>query len=132
MVYTVLVVDDDEVTRKTYGEVLAAKGYEVSYAKDGELAVGLYQQRPYSVVIVDLVMPKKNGFQVIEDIRKMDHNARIIAITGKSPEHLYLAEEKGANKVLVKPVRPLELLQVVNDVRRMTRGWDDIKKFDFR
>jgi len=132
MVYTVLIVDDDEVTRKTYGEVLAAKGYEVSYAKDGELAVELYQQHPYSVVIVDLVMPKKNGFQVIEDIRKMDHNARIVAITGKSPEHLYLAEAKGAHKVLVKPVRPLELLQVVNDVRRMTRGWDDIKKFDFR
>jgi twitching motility two-component system response regulator PilH len=130
--YSVLVVDDDEVTRASYGEVLAAKGYEVAYAKDGELAVDLYKQHPFSVVIVDLVMPKKNGFQVIEDIRKMDSNARIVAISGKSPEHLYLAEEKGAYKVLTKPVEPLELLKVVDSVKRMTRGWDDIQKFDFR
>lgn len=129
---SVLIVDDDEVTRATYGEVLAAKGYEVAYARDGELAIELYQKERYSVVIVDLVMPKKNGFQVIESIRKLDQNARIIAITGKSPEHLYLAEEKGAYKALTKPVAPLELLKIVDSVKRMTQGWDDVYKFDFR
>jgi CheY-like chemotaxis protein len=124
----VLLIDDDEVARLTMGAVLEEAGHEVAYASNGEIAVALYAKRPYSVVLVDLVMPVKNGLQTIQELLELDPNARIVAFSGVAPEDLDLAAHYGATRLLVKPVDPQDLLAAVDSQLRASSGWDDVSK----
>lgn len=126
----ILVVDDDQVAREVYGAVLRAADHDVHYAKDGDLALKFYKEHPFPVVIVDLVMPVKNGFEVIKELILMDRNVRIIAISGISPEELDRARELGAMKAFMKPIEPFKLKKAVEDVLKTRGVWDDIRKYE--
>ena len=121
---TVLVIDDDEVSRLAVGSALEANGHEVHYAPNGELGLKFYDKSPTDVVILDLAMPVMNGLRTIKELREVHREVRIIAISGVSPEQLALAEEYGALRSMTKPLDPSELQQVVDDVMRRSMGWD--------
>ena len=125
-----LLIDDDEVARLAMGAILEEAGHEVSYAANGEIALALYAKRAFAVVLVDLVMPKKNGLQTINELLELDRNARIVAFSGVAPEDLDLAASLGAARLLVKPVAPEDLLAAVNSQLRVSSGWDDVKLRD--
>src|SRR5258707_13077961 len=65
----ILVVEDDEVIRMALGDRLEAEGYAVEFAVDGEEAVQKASRRTSDLVLLDVMLPRKNGFDVCRDIR---------------------------------------------------------------
>ncbi len=123
----ILVIDDDEVTRRAIGAMLEEADNQVSYAANGEQGLAFYTRSPFELVIIDLVMPIKNGLQTIRELRETYPQARIVAISGVSPEQLATAEEYGALRTMVKPVETSQLLEVVDSTLRRSVGWDDVE-----
>ncbi len=123
----ILVIDDDAVTRRVIGAILEEADHEVSYAANGEQGLAFYTKSPFELVIIDLVMPIKNGLQTIREMRETYPHARIVAISGVSPEQLDKAEEYGALRTMVKPIESSQLLEVVDSTLRRSVGWDDVQ-----
>ncbi len=123
----ILIIDDDAVTRRVIGAILEEADHEVSYAANGEQGLAFYTKSPFELVIIDLVMPIKNGLQTIREMRETDPHARIVAISGVSPEQLDKAEEYGALRTMVKPIETSQLLEVVDSTLRRSVGWDDVQ-----
>jgi CheY-like chemotaxis protein len=122
----ILIADDDEVARLHMGSVLEGAGHEVCYAADGEQAVQRFEQGRHDLVIVDLAMPVKNGIIAIREIRGMDKFAKVLAVSGESPEQFQYAEEAGALQTLEKPVPADELLDAVAALAHRATGWDRV------
>jgi DNA-binding response OmpR family regulator len=112
----ILIIDDDEVARITSGAVLEAAGFHVAYAADGSEGVAEYVQAPFDVVVVDLVMPVKSGLRTIGELREIDADVRVIAMTGVAPADLDLAEGFGALHTLTKPIEPRHLRRAVESL----------------
>lgn len=112
----ILVVDDDALDRMILDSLVAQAGHESVFAEEGEAALALYREEDFDLVVTDLVMPKLNGLRLIRQIREMDPQAAIIAITGSSPEQLARAEDYGAAVTLVKPLDPAILFEKVEEL----------------
>jgi DNA-binding NtrC family response regulator len=114
---SILVVDDDEPTRHLLSTVLRHAGYEVEVARDGQEAVEIYNQRPTDVIVTDLLMPEKDGLEMIMELHRSHPELRIIAMTGGGRVDpvllLSLAQLFGAWRVLPKPFSLDEFLQAV-------------------
>ncbi len=122
----ILIIDDDEVARLTTGVMLEADHHDVAYAPDGQVGVTMYAGRRYDVVIVDLIMPVKNGIRTIRELREMDPGVRVIAVTGAAPEDLALAADLGAVHSLIKPIDAERLRATVDSALAARPGeWDD-------
>src|SRR6185436_7470521 len=110
----VLVVDDDANTCQYLCELLMEAGCDATAVASGEEAIQRYGSECYSLVIMDIIMPGKNGVEAIMDIRRSFPQARFIAITGRpGPEGIDMlndARKMGAQRVLRKPFTPDELL----------------------
>ena len=65
----ILIVEDDQFLRDLYHDLLQQEGYEVSLAEDGEQAVQQIQAGPHDLVLLDVMMPKKDGFTLGKEIR---------------------------------------------------------------
>ena len=112
----ILVIDDDEVVRSTIRKMLQMAGYEIEEAFDGEEGVKLYNQDPTDVVITDIMMPEKSGFETIQEIRSNFPDAKIIAITGGGLHLLPVAHDLGALRIFEKPFHIKELLETVKEL----------------
>jgi len=122
----ILIVDDDEVARITTGAILTADDHDVAYAPDGEVAVSMYTDEPFDVVVVDLIMPVKNGIRTIRELRQMDPSVGVIAVTGTAPEDLDLASQLGAVHALMKPIDAEQLrASVASLLGRKPGEWDE-------
>ena len=80
----VLVVDDEEAVRTLVCRALALDGHEVTEAADGKEAMRLFSESPPDVVITDIIMPEKEGLEIIMEMRQEDPDVKIIAISGGS------------------------------------------------
>jgi CheY-like chemotaxis protein len=67
---TILVIDDEAVLQKALGEFLNTQGYSVLPALDGEVGLALAKEKKPSLILLDLVMPKKNGFEVLQLLKR--------------------------------------------------------------
>jgi CheY-like chemotaxis protein len=123
---TILVIDDDEVSRLAAGAALEAAEHEVHYAPNGEVGLEFYQRAPTDAVIVDLAMPVMNGLKTIRELTDRFPDVKIIAVSGVSPDQLPVAEEYGALRTLVKPLDATELQQAVASVLRQSTGWEGV------
>ena len=112
----ILLAEDDEQVRTMLGEMLERAGHDVVVAPDGRQAVKMYKREPADLMITDMAMPKKHGYEVIGEIRQRFPDLRSIAITGWGSELLALADTYGASRTLSKPVAKAELLQAVDDL----------------
>jgi DNA-binding response OmpR family regulator len=127
---SVLVIDDEAGVRDSIHLVLGRAGFTVVTAANGLTGVECYFKQPADVVIVDIIMPRSNGIEVIKKIRASYPGARIIAITGGGnfapfgykPETLvtesYLASASkwGADAVMTKPFHRKELIALVRSM----------------
>jgi two-component system, cell cycle response regulator DivK len=117
----VLIVDDDEETRVLYTEFLRGEGFQSRVAEDGFQAVEIATDLCPAVVVMDLSMPRLNGW---EATRKLKSGATtgdipIIALTGHALDHhRSLALAAGCDAFLTKPCRPDELLA---EIRKLIR-----------
>lgn len=65
----ILIVEDDQFLREFYQELLGAEGYIVDVASDGEVALLKIQQNEYDLVLLDIMLPKKDGTQILRDLK---------------------------------------------------------------
>lgn len=118
----ILLVEDDEAIRGILARTLVAAGHEVEEAWNGDVALAAYRKQAADLVITDLVMPEKDGLQMIMELRKLDPAVKIIAMSGGGrtlgQAQLYLESAKlfGALQVLAKPFTAATLMQAVNAV----------------
>lgn len=105
-----LIVDDDRAIQRLLADALSKRGFTVSVERDGEWAVAAFKQKKFDVVLLDVLLPAINGYEVIKRLRAMEGGAEIpiICISGvyKGAAHAKEAVTKhGANALLEKPVR---------------------------
>jgi len=101
---SILYADDATTARKHYAEFLGHLFHEVYEARDGEEALALYEKHHPDILLLDVEMPKMNGLEVAEKIRKTDKQTRIIIATGYvNEERLIKAVELGLTRFLPKP-----------------------------
>ena len=116
----ILVIDDDEVLRKTVRVVLEVAGYDVVEAVDGAAGLRLQREHGADLVLVDIFMPDVDGLEFIRTVRADRPQAKIIAMSsgGRSGQGdmLMAAAAFGASRTLRKPFQPRELLAAVGDV----------------
>ena len=115
----VLVVEDDVVTRNAMRLVLESAGYEVELAVDGEKAIGCVAQRRYDTIVLDIVLPKLSGTDVMEFIASTSPEmlASIVVVTGLEVREIRKLFPTVC-ETLSKPVLPSRLL---SSIRRCMR-----------
>ncbi|MBU1031855.1 response regulator [Patescibacteria group bacterium] len=65
----ILIVEDDQFLREFYQELLTGEGYTVDMAEEGEIALSKIQNNPYDLVLLDIMLPKKDGVQILNDLK---------------------------------------------------------------
>lgn len=119
----VLLAEDDENLGVLLREYLKAKGYETDLYPDGDAAFKGFQSKTYDICILDVMMPKKDGFTLAKEIRQLNTSIPIIFLTAKSmKEDLVEGFSSGADDYMTKPFSIEELLLRVEAVLRRTRG----------
>ena len=113
----ILVVDDSQAEIRLLQSVLQQGGfYSVAISDPTKVEEAIEQERP-NVILLDVVMPQRNGFQVCRDLKSQDMYSKIpvILVTSKAaPSDRYWGEQQGANGYIAKPFTPEELLGAVN------------------
>ena len=104
----VLIADDQEGIRETISKLLSRCGCEVHTAADGDEAIGKLQERKYDLLLADIKMPKKNGYEVFAAAKSTHPDIAVILMTGfgYDPNHsIVRARREGLNAVLFKPFK---------------------------
>jgi DNA-binding response OmpR family regulator len=113
----ILIIDDDSEVRSLLRRTLSQAGLEVFTVANGDEGTRLCRQKPMDLVIVDMIMPEKDGLETLMEIRRGCPNARIIAMSGAPRTNvmdpLSVAIKLGAIASLTKPFTPNEFLNYV-------------------
>lgn len=118
----ILVVDDEQKIREVIREYSEFNGFEVTEAADGMTAVGLCKLNDYDLIIMDIMMPKLDGFSACKEIKKIK-DIPIIMLSARSEEYDKLfGFELGIDDYVVKPFSPKELMARVNAVLARRQG----------
>jgi DNA-binding response OmpR family regulator len=121
--YNILLLEDDASLGMVLQEHLQLQGFEVTLCVDGEQGLVAYRKDKYDICLVDIMMPKKDGFSFAEDIRRTDQKTPLIFLTAKS-----LKEDKihgfqvGCDDYITKPFSIEELMLRIEAVLRRTCG----------
>ena len=116
-----LICDDHAVVRRGLRSLVGVKPEMelVGEAVDGEEAVAMAKKLKPDVIIMDLIMPRKDGIAAITDIKKKDPAAKILVLTSFSDDkNVFSAIKAGASGYLLKDSSPEELMQAINDVNQ--------------
>ena len=112
--YKILVVDDEAKIREVIKEYAEFSGYEVTEAEDGMSALGLCKLNDYDLIIMDIMMPKLDGFSACKEIKKIkDIPVIMLSARGEEYDKLF-GFELGIDDYVVKPFSPKELMARVN------------------
>ena len=115
----ILVIDDDEPFRKLVTVMLTSAGYGVQEASDGTVGLDSYRQQRADVVLTDILMPEKEGIQTIRELKQIDPQVKIIAMSVSGEGrfgYLGVAMRMGAIRILPKPFTRDQLLAMVAEV----------------
>lgn len=115
----ILVVDDFEDGREMYASYLRFSGYRVDEAADGQEALDKAFELLPDIILMDLSLPVKDGWQATRELKRDARTAKIpiVALTGHALEaHSRSAKEAGCDAFIVKPCMPMDLL---NEIRRI-------------
>lgn len=115
----ILLAEDEEVLRMLIVDTLEDEDYEIDEACDGVEALDYLKNNEYDLILLDYMMPRMTGLEVIEKIRELPEKQelKILMLTAKSQKSdQEKVIEAGANYFLAKPFSPLELVQVVGEI----------------
>ena len=110
----ILIVDDDPEIIEVVRTALEAKGYQMLIARDGNQGLAMAEHDHPDLVILDMMMPKRSGFLVLEKLKSLDLPVKVIMITAnEGSRHKQYAEMLGVNEYLRKPFAMDKLLESV-------------------
>ena len=129
-----LIVDDEDKIREVIREYAEFSGYEAEEAADGMSAIGMVKLNDYDLIIMDVMMPKLDGFSAVKEIQKIK-NIPVIMLSARGEEYDKLfGFELGIDDYVVKPFSPKELMARVNAVLSRIDASDkstqNIEKFE--
>ncbi len=128
---TILVADDDELNRTLFDELLTSAGYKVSTVPDGATALQEFKRARPDLMVLDVMMPGLNGFQVCEQIKQNPDTCLtpVILVTGLSAkEDRVNGIKAGADDFLTRPVDQAELLARVRSLLRLKAHTDELER----
>jgi CheY-like chemotaxis protein len=116
----ILLIDDDTEVRTALSLILNRFGHKVIEARDGKEGMELFLGANADVVITDIVMPEKEGLEVLKEMRQMRPLVKVIAISGggrtNPTDYLRMAKFLGAVKVLAKPISIEVLISALSEI----------------
>jgi two-component system response regulator ChvI len=118
----VLIVDDEPDITTTLQITLEDDGFEVDSFNDPILALGNFRKRSYNLLLLDINMPKMNGFELYTKIKKIDDKVRVCFLTALTDLQEYesfrkeVFPEEGKRYFIQKPVRNEEVARIVNTI----------------
>lgn len=113
----ILIIDDEETIRKFLRIHLVKNGYEVKEAADGEEAIEQLERDNFDLLICDIMMPKKDGWEVLRDVRShpKTRDIPVIFLTAKDQDSdMFKGYELGASYYITKPFTKFQLLFGIN------------------
>lgn len=120
--FRVLIVEDDKNTQKLMKAVLKHDGYEAFTAGDGEDALSVMDKQQIDLILLDIMMPKMDGYQFTECLRNAGNNTPILMVTAKQlPEERCKGFRAGTDDYIVKPVNEEELLLRIKALLRRSQ-----------
>ncbi|HKK95279.1 MAG TPA: response regulator transcription factor [Anaerovoracaceae bacterium] len=132
--YNLLVVDDEPKIREVIKEYADFSGYTVTEAADGMSAIGLCKLNDYDLIIMDIMMPKLDGYSAVKEIKKIkDIPVIMLSARGEEYDKLF-GFELGIDDYVVKPFSPKELMARANAIlirkNNTAQGTNSIMSFD--
>lgn len=120
-VRTVLVIDDDQALRGLFTTLLTRKGFAVDTATDGRVAYDQLQRHTYSVILLDLMMPDINGFELLDRLRRDSPTLldRVIVLTGASQRSI---ETLDTSRIWGLIRKPFDIDQLVSSAVACSEG----------
>jgi DNA-binding response OmpR family regulator len=113
----VCVIDDDELVRQAVSTLLQGNGYRVIEAEDGEVGLAMIERHAPSLVITDIMMPKREGIETIRESKKRCSNVPVLVMSGSpvggKADYLDIARKLGADDCIKKPFTAEALLKHV-------------------
>ncbi len=131
---TILVVDDESRMRKLIKDFLMTKNYNILEAENGEEALKIYEQNKekVSLILLDVMMPKLDGWSVLRQIRQENKNIPIVMLTARAEEQDELfGFELGVDEYITKPFSPKILVARVESIlKRSKPETKELKEYD--
>ena len=119
----VLVVEDEKDLNRVITRKLKAEGYSVDSCFDGAEALDYMEMTPYDVIVMDIMMPEKNGYQVLKEMREMGNRSPVLFLTARDAlEDRVKGLDLGADDYLVKPFHFEELMARIRVMLRRNHG----------
>ncbi len=119
MEYTILVADDEKEIRELLRLYLENSGYKVVEAEDGQQALDILKNKKIDLCLLDIMMPKLDGYRVLQELRKKSNIPVMILSAKDADSEKILGLNLGADDYMTKPFNPLEAIARVNsNIRR--------------
>ena len=121
----ILIADDDSTIRRFLATLLEDRGYEIHEAPDGEQAYRMAGEVKPDLMLLDLIMPFRDGFDVLQDLKRQDTTAHIpiiIMSVKDREEEIVKGFNLGAEDYVVKPFNSLELISRVKKILERSRS----------
>jgi len=116
----ILVVEDEKVLNQIYKDKLNSSGFEVFTAFDGDEAIDMFNKNKPNLVLLDVMIPKKNGYEVLEEIRESEEgkDTPVIMVSNLSQdEDIKKAKDLGVNDFLLKSnIKISDMMDKIKDV----------------
>ncbi|MDO5292531.1 MAG: response regulator transcription factor [bacterium] len=118
----ILVVDDEKSIRDLIKMTLSIENYEAEEAEDGEMAFRMLEKSSYDLVLLDIMLPKIDGYQVLQKLK--DKNIPVIFLTAKiTLQDKIFGLRMGADDYITKPFEPMELLARIETILRRSQKY---------
>lgn len=112
----VLVVDDDEAIRKLIAAILRRRSFHVDTVANGEEALRKLAEQPYQVMLLDLMMPKVDGYTVIDRVYEQKIDIEIVVVTAAGASQVKAIDRSRVRAVISKPFDVTQLVEIVSSV----------------
>lgn len=126
----ILVVDDEELIRNVIKEYLVVESYEVDEASDGMSAIEMVKNNDYDLIVMDIMMPKMDGYQACKEIKKIK-DIPFIMLSARSEEYdKLIGFDLGIDDYVTKPFSPKELVARIKAILKRNSGTNNTYTFD--
>jgi DNA-binding NtrC family response regulator len=113
----ILVVDDEDALRTVLSGELVSEGYDVRTASDGDEAISSIQKEPFDLILLDIKMPRINGFEVLKFVKEKHPRTKVVMLTGFADLKNAIESKKlGAEDFVSKPYDLVDLLTTIERV----------------